>query len=680
VEVTREMIENGYDVEYDGAEGDTMTVTARLRDPAGNVSESDSDTAVINATVPWFEDEQGEEVDSYAFVYDENSASGTVVGTVRAEDDGGDTVTYAIVQNVQDADGNDLYAIDEQTGEIVLTEAGAASFANDYETDGNSHRIVVTASDGVNETEVEVSLDERNLNDNAPVVAPSTVTTDEDVPYLFNTQDFHSTDADGDEIVKIRIETLPEKGALEYFDGNDWIAVNAGNEINVSDIEAGKLRFVPAQNASGDSYATFDFKAFDGEHWSEDIAGVTISVAPVADGPDLSVTLGKDLLIDTSNVTETGGGFVVKAYRADGSEGEISKNNNPSGFGVVGNDATGASSELGYNYDLGSSEKLVVSFDGLVTSAEVSLAWLNSKETAAWTFMKGGEVVGGGTHTGGSDKVDDPITLTPGKAFDTIIFHTIHNPNYEDDDYLIHSIEAEVLATDTLYAQEGQTIHLDINASLRDTDGSEELSRVEVSGLPSGAKLTDGTHEFTVDSVDTVVNVTDWNYSNMTIELPDTVAATTSMLVVEAETRESETGDTKVARQTIELNLLDSADKVFVFNGDKVEGGDGFDVLVSHENIDLSALEQDALQNIEKIDMSDGSAQTISTLTLDEVVEMTDEDNTLLIEGDRNDSVELSDEFIQSGTETIGGTTYNVYTNDGDPTVTLKIDQDVQHG
>ncbi|WP_160115483.1 retention module-containing protein [Marinobacterium lutimaris] len=104
--------------------------------------------------------------DSFDASYSENSGAMAVLTTVSASDEDGDTLTYSISENQTDAFDNDLFAINSATGEISLTEAGAKSFANDFETGPNQHVITVTATDGNGgSAEIEVTLSEENLPD-----------------------------------------------------------------------------------------------------------------------------------------------------------------------------------------------------------------------------------------------------------------------------------------------------------------------------------------------------------------------------------------------------------------------------------------------------------------------------------------------------------------------------------
>ena len=149
--------------------GESATITFQYRadDHSGSPSWDESryseyKTVTLNVTgtndVPVFTVD-GE---SYSFNYNENSAAGTLIGTVLATDiDHGSSVSYSI------SSGNDAgyFAINPTTGAITLTEAGAHAFTNNFEALSNSHALVVGASDGIVTTSINVMLNEQNIND-----------------------------------------------------------------------------------------------------------------------------------------------------------------------------------------------------------------------------------------------------------------------------------------------------------------------------------------------------------------------------------------------------------------------------------------------------------------------------------------------------------------------------------
>jgi len=134
-----------------------------------------------------------------------------------------------------------------------------------------------------------------------------------------------------------------------------------------------------------------------------------------------------------------------------------------------------------------------------------------------------------------------------------------------------------------------------------------------------------------------------------------------------------------------------SGDDTITYDSDDsiIDGGAGDDTLVLDTNtgIDFSALDNPDIQNIENIDLSGDNSLT--KLTLQDVIDMTDGTNkTLIIKGDSLDSVELKDTSITDGwskldgsnniiTQDIDGVTYEVYTNTEDNTYKVLIQQDI---
>ncbi|WP_211455748.1 Ig-like domain-containing protein [Comamonas sp. PE63] len=142
-----------YTAQTDGGTPETADVTVTVSQPPVFVDPGDPGEPPVT---------------NYSFEYDENSAAGQLLGQVKATDADSTSVSYSIDP---DSDPNGWYAIDATTGEITLTAAGAASQANDFEQGSNSQTITVVATDNEGgKTEVTVTLREKDLNDNAPVL------------------------------------------------------------------------------------------------------------------------------------------------------------------------------------------------------------------------------------------------------------------------------------------------------------------------------------------------------------------------------------------------------------------------------------------------------------------------------------------------------------------------------
>ncbi|ENM3984531.1 choice-of-anchor K domain-containing protein [Vibrio cholerae] len=103
----------------------------------------------------------------YIFNYNENSNDSTIIGIVNAIDPEGSAVTY----NIASGNQNGWFEIDPVTGVISLTSVGVAAVANDFEALANVHNLVISASDGVNVTNINVTLTEQNVDESGSFVA-----------------------------------------------------------------------------------------------------------------------------------------------------------------------------------------------------------------------------------------------------------------------------------------------------------------------------------------------------------------------------------------------------------------------------------------------------------------------------------------------------------------------------
>ena len=103
-------------------------------------------------------------------------------------------------------------------------------------------------------------------------------------------------------------------------------------------------------------------------------------------------------------------------------------------------------------------------------------------------------------------------------------------------------------------------------------------------------------------------------------------------------------------------------------------GGDTLRLDGSTVALNLREIADNRVQGIEAIDLA-GSGPNTLTLNLREVLNISDESNTLLVTGDDDDRVILDSGWTAAGSETIGGTTFDVFTRGA---ATLKIAQAVE--
>ncbi|WP_175304539.1 tandem-95 repeat protein [Candidatus Nitrospira nitrificans] len=226
----------------------------------------------------------------------ENSANGTVVGTVSGTDvDTGDTKTYSFTDN---AGGR--FAINSSTGQITVADGSLLN----YET-ATSHGITVRVTDSGGLTYDETfTINLTNVNE-APTGADAAITIIEDSSHTLTTANFGFSDVDaGDSLSAVRIDTLPGAGSLTL----SGVVVTAGQVVSVADITAGNLVFTPVADATGTGYANLTFSVRDASNAYDAVPNtLTFDVTAVNDAPINTVpgaqTVNEDTALAISGVS-----------------------------------------------------------------------------------------------------------------------------------------------------------------------------------------------------------------------------------------------------------------------------------------------------------------------------------------------------------------------------------------
>ncbi|MFM2595275.1 cadherin domain-containing protein [Vibrio harveyi] len=577
-----------------------IVVTATGTDGSGADTSTDINVTLneqnVNDNAPVFGDS------SYEFNYDENISESTVIGTVSATDADGNNVTYSI----KSGNDNGWFEINAN-GEITLTTAGAAAAANDFEALENVHNIVVTATgtDGSGadtSTDINVTLNEQDLNDNAPESTPTTVTMNEDAQgadVLLDWASFGVTDVDSaDASLSIQITSLPTDGLLEYKDAQgDWQAVQADQVLDKSQFDADGVRFTPETNESGDSsfggtnvgdqsghYAQIGFKPTDGQNEGQE-STLTIDVTPDADAPTLStVTPGLSVPLQEFNVTSWNN-VVVGSGNGLGVTGQVLINAIDALDSANGNQSTTSNVQDTSSYATAANEAVLVT--GLVYLEAGTSYDFTGRADDSLAITVGGSLVdearwgnAQGTITGGA------FVPTVSGFYPLEIYH--HNQsgpgNFNVDVSIngqapvnlsnsnlvvvsdVNALDATDIRTSALQEVNGVEVYetyqvnegpqdtaiplSEIRANLNDTDGSESLE-VTLKGIPVGAVISDGTNSITIASAD-AVDVTGWALDGLTVTPPAGSHDDFTITVTATATEESN-GDTADSTATINV-------------------------------------------------------------------------------------------------------------------------------
>ncbi|MBD2357452.1 VCBS repeat-containing protein [Tolypothrix sp. FACHB-123] len=160
-----------------------------------------------------------------------------------------------------------------------------AQFNQDYTTEALNQKLLAAPADS---------------NVFLPKAADVAFSINEDTEYVFKVSDFGYSDPDGNSFESIYIDELLGFGFLTLDDAS----IGKGDEIEVADIEAGKLKFRPYANGWGVNYITLVYSVFDGELYSEENT-FTISVDSVNDLPTIKTNQNVVLLAGETQLIDT---------------------------------------------------------------------------------------------------------------------------------------------------------------------------------------------------------------------------------------------------------------------------------------------------------------------------------------------------------------------------------------
>jgi hypothetical protein len=134
----------------------------------------------------------------------------------------------------------------------------------------------------------------------APTASNGAITVNEDTSYTFVANDFNFSDADsGNVLTQVQITALPSTGTLSL----NGVAVTANQAITKADIDAGKLTFRGAIDASGAANTSFQFKVHDGTEYSTASYTETVNITAVNDAPGF--TKGADQVVNEDAGAQT---------------------------------------------------------------------------------------------------------------------------------------------------------------------------------------------------------------------------------------------------------------------------------------------------------------------------------------------------------------------------------------
>ncbi|KJH75769.1 beta strand repeat-containing protein, partial [Pseudomonas sp. ES3-33] len=533
-------------------------------------------------------------------------------------------------------------------GTLVIGANGAYTFNPAANYNGSVPVVSYTVTDGSGSNVTStLNITVVGVND-APIAAPVNVTGTEDTPLVLGWSTFGVRDVDSpDASLGVKITGLPGDGKLQYLNGSTWTDLTPNQIITKTDIDAGKLRFMPDTNESGANgnpsgtgnkladYAQIQFQPTDGSLLGN-TGTIKIDITPVADAPTLNVA--------SNNVTSTGlikevwTGLAGLGTNGNGAPSDTLKSvidaagkaNSSSTVGNVqssGDVAVGTASKTSGLIYLEAGK--TYTFSG---SADDSLlVTIGGKNVASALWGNGGAISGAGfkpTTSGyytidiyhhnqsGPGSYDVNLSINGAAAVD---LSSSGIPLYTG----VANLAASGVTVSELHGTNGEgyyegyklnegaengSVHLSkITTALTDTDGSESLS-VTISGFPKGMVLSDDAgHTWTVGT-DGLATVTGWNLANLTLTPPAYYNGKFELTVTSTSTEQL--GGSAPSTATIPVTIYPATyNPITLTSGNDVQDGTfGNDIIVA----DIAGLTTTPGQNYNIAFMVDSSSSMSS--------------------------------------------------------------------
>ncbi len=558
--------------------------------------------------------------------------------------DGFGSVTSVIIDGITYSEANFTDgSLTINDGTLSLNfDTGAYNYSTVSEVDA-TETIVVNAVDGDGDpVAFTLNIDvTANINDNNQ--APNTIDSSAslvwvgddrvaDVSFKYIATDIED-DIQSDKVTQIEIEGVPANGTL-YTVGTDGALAEVVVADNVKYDDTTSFKFITDKGAEVGN-VDIEYKAYDSDgKESVGTANVTIAITPELqleftktgkgdDGRDTLVKNG-DGVDTTVSTTHEGDEYneIRVSFKIDGNDTSATHD-----FSFGGHDVTVTYNDTTNKWEVSGADDTVTG-DYAYTKADTTIVSIH----ATFTDIKNGD-----------------LDLSAGAD-------SVYMTGYRDPSLTEYTLDIDSNQADS------ETVFLD-----KVPNGMETITYINADGDTVTVDHVDGT-DYTVQNNSEVImtsNIEDYTWKLDDIEGTLTVdgLTATEMAVKDADYDRTETGN---------------KDDIIEYSaGDEVDGKAGFDTLEVEGaiNIDFNKID-----NIEEIALGEGN-QNIS-LSLDDVIELTDKDNDIVITGQVGDTLILEDTdddastaSTWSGTDNGDGTVS--YTSTESTSVTLTVDEQI---
>ncbi|WP_279343152.1 VWA domain-containing protein, partial [Vibrio vulnificus] len=476
--------------------------------------------------------------------------------------------------------------------------------------DSKVESFTVTSVDGTPQV-VKVTIN--GTNDAAMVELANQVpiSTLEDNSVFLEWSSFGISDVDSPESsLGLEITSLPSDGLLEYL-GSDgsWYSVSVGQTIEKSQFDSNAVRFTPDENESGydghstdgvgdqkQDYAEIGFKPSDGLNTGEE-ATIAINVTPVADTPVIyTSTSGIQLPSQDFNVSTWSGvdlgsnGNGVNAQllittidsldRDDATSSTMSNVEDTASNATPKDNAVLVTGliylEAGKSYDFVGTgdDSLAIKVGGdLVDQARWGVNYGHIPSGNPFVPAVSGfypiEIYHHNQSGAGNFDVNVSVDGATPVNLDNQNFGIVSD---------ISKLDSTGLRTSELQDVNGSHVYevfetneglqdtwiplTSVTVAQQDTDGSETLV-VNISGLPAGAKFTDGKSVLVSDGESSEYSVTGWDLDNIFV-LPPSGTSDDFTIHIDAISSEKDSNSSAHNSIQIDVNVHENAPTIAI--------------------------------------------------------------------------------------------------------------------
>ncbi len=472
--------------------------------------------------------------------------------------------------------------------------------------------VVVTDEQGAT-AETTLTITVTGTND-APMVELANqvpISTLEDNSVFLEWSSFGISDVDSPESsLGLEITSLPSDGLLEYL-GSDgtWYSVSIGQTIEKSQFNSNAVRFTPDENESGydghstdgvgdqkQDYAEIGFKPTDGLNTGEE-ATIAINVTPVADTPVIyTSTSGIQLPSQDFNVSTWSGvdlgsnGNGVNAQLLITTIDSLDRDDATSStMSIVEDTASNATPkdnavlitgliylEAGKSYDFVGTgdDSLAIKVGGdLVDQARWGVNYGHIPSGNPFVPAVSGfypiEIYHHNQSGAGNFDVNVSVDGATPVNLDNQNFGIVSDVSKLDSTGLRTSELQDVNGShvyevfETNEGLQDTWIPLtSVTVAQQDTDGSETLV-VNISGLPAGAKFTDGKSVLVSDGESSEYSVTGWDLDNIFV-LPPSGTSDDFTIHIDAISSEKDSNSSAHNSIQIDVNVHENAPTITI--------------------------------------------------------------------------------------------------------------------